>query len=113
MIAQVLADTDTLKTLPPRELAAGLAEIVKYGVIVDAEFFAWLARFVAQVRRNWFVPMAAMTMRGHVVITFFVHKDGRITEQGPFAELLTHGGIFAALYRTQCKGVDSPSPHRT
>jgi 3-dehydroquinate synthase len=38
----VLADTDTLETLPPRELAAGLAEVVKYGLIVDAEFFAWL-----------------------------------------------------------------------
>ena len=37
-------------------------------------------RFVAQVRRNWFIPMAAMTMRGHVVVTFNVHKDGRITD---------------------------------
>ena len=44
------------------------------------EFGPWIARFVAQVRRNWFIPMAAMTMRGHVVITFFVHKDGRITD---------------------------------
>lgn len=38
----VLTDTRTLETLPPRELAAGLAEVVKYGLIVDAEFFAWL-----------------------------------------------------------------------
>jgi TonB family protein len=44
------------------------------------EFGPWLARFVAQVRRNWFIPMAAMTMRGHVVVTFNVHKDGRITD---------------------------------
>ena len=44
------------------------------------EFGPWIARFVAQVRRNWFIPMAAMTMRGHVVVTFNVHKDGRITE---------------------------------
>jgi len=44
------------------------------------EFGPWIARFVAQVRRNWFIPMAAMTMRGHVVVTFFVHKDGRITD---------------------------------
>ena len=35
-------DVDTLKTLPPREYAAGLAEVVKYGVISDAGFFAWL-----------------------------------------------------------------------
>ena len=38
----VIADTDTLATLPAREYAAGLAEVVKYGVIVDAEFFGWL-----------------------------------------------------------------------
>ncbi len=44
------------------------------------EFGPWLARFVAQVRRNWFIPMAAMTMHGHVVVTFNVHKDGRITD---------------------------------
>jgi TonB family protein len=44
------------------------------------EFGPWIARFVAQVRRNWFIPMAAMTMRGHVVVTFNVHKDGRITD---------------------------------
>ncbi len=38
----VLADTDTLHTLPDRELAAGLAEVVKYGLIADADLFAWL-----------------------------------------------------------------------
>jgi len=38
----VLIDTDTLTTLPERELAAGLAEVIKYGAICDAEFFAWL-----------------------------------------------------------------------
>jgi 3-dehydroquinate synthase len=38
----VLADTDTLQTLPERELAAGLAEVIKYGFIRDLEFLAWL-----------------------------------------------------------------------
>lgn len=38
----VLADTSLLKTLPPRELSAGLAEIIKYGLISDYEFFVWL-----------------------------------------------------------------------
>ncbi|KAF5738111.1 3-dehydroquinate synthase chloroplastic [Tripterygium wilfordii] len=37
----VLIDTDTLNTLPDRELASGLAEVVKYGLIRDAEFFEW------------------------------------------------------------------------
>jgi 3-dehydroquinate synthase len=40
----VLADTDTLTSLPRRELLAGYAEIVKYGLIRDAEFFAWCER---------------------------------------------------------------------
>ena len=38
----VLADTDTLNTLPERGLAAGLAEIIKYGLIRDPVFFVWL-----------------------------------------------------------------------
>ncbi len=37
----VLADLDTLETLPPRELAAGYAEVIKYGVLGDPDFFAW------------------------------------------------------------------------
>lgn len=38
----VLADTDTLKTLPARELSAGLAEVIKYGLIRDLPFLEWL-----------------------------------------------------------------------
>jgi 3-dehydroquinate synthase len=38
----VLADTDTLQTLPPRELSAGLAEVIKYGLIRDVPFLEWL-----------------------------------------------------------------------
>lgn len=42
--AGVIADTSTLATLPRRELSAGMAEVIKYGLIADAEFFAWLER---------------------------------------------------------------------
>ena len=38
----VLADIDTLQTLPPREFSAGVAEVIKYGLIRDADFFDWL-----------------------------------------------------------------------
>ena len=38
----VLADIDTLQTLPEREFSAGMAEVIKYGLIRDAEFFDWL-----------------------------------------------------------------------
>lgn len=40
----VLCDTDVLKTLPPRELTAGLAEVIKYGVIKDAPLFEYLEK---------------------------------------------------------------------
>ncbi len=40
----VIADMDTLRTLPPRELAAGLAEVIKYGFIRDSEFLDWLEK---------------------------------------------------------------------
>jgi TonB family protein len=44
------------------------------------DFGPWIRRFVAQVRRNWWVPYAAMTFRGRVVLQFNIHKDGRITD---------------------------------
>lgn len=43
----VLIDTATLHTLPDRELKAGIAEIIKYGVIDDHEFFSWLEQNMA------------------------------------------------------------------
>ena len=42
----VLADLDTLDTLPPREMAAGMSEVIKYGLIRDEAFFAWLEQNV-------------------------------------------------------------------
>ena len=44
------------------------------------EFGPWIRRFIAQVKRNWMIPYAAMSMKGHVVVTFNVHKDGTITD---------------------------------
>ena len=44
------------------------------------EFGPWIRRFVAQVRREWFIPHAAMSFRGHVVIQFNIHRNGRITD---------------------------------
>jgi TonB family protein len=60
------------------------------------EFGPWLRRFIAQIRRNWFVPYAAMSMKGHVVVTFYVHKDGRISELSVLkpseVDAFTHSG---------------------
>ncbi|PPC92659.1 MAG: 3-dehydroquinate synthase [Methylotenera sp.] len=43
----VLADIDTLQTLPAREYSAGVAEVIKYGLIRDAEFFEWLEQNIS------------------------------------------------------------------
>ena len=45
-----------------------------------ADFGPWLRRFIAQVKSNWFIPSAAMMLKGHVVITFNVHRNGAITD---------------------------------
>jgi 3-dehydroquinate synthase len=46
----VIIDTDTLNTLPDNELSAGLAEVIKYGLIGDPEFFAWLEQNIDRLR---------------------------------------------------------------
>lgn len=45
----VLADSSTLTTLPDRELRAGLAEVIKYGLIYDANFFDWLEQNITRL----------------------------------------------------------------
>jgi TonB family protein len=44
------------------------------------EFGPWLRRFIAQIKRNWYVPQNAMLMSGKVVIEFYVSRDGRLSE---------------------------------
>jgi 3-dehydroquinate synthase len=48
----VLIDTDCLRTLPPRETTAGLAEVIKYGAIRDAAFFAWLESNLPRIKEG-------------------------------------------------------------
>jgi len=48
----VIIDTDTLSTLPDKELSAGLAEVIKYGLIGDAEFFVWLEQNLDKLRQR-------------------------------------------------------------
>lgn len=44
--ASVIVDTHSLSTLPKRELASGLAEVIKYGIILDHDFFVWLENHI-------------------------------------------------------------------
>ena len=48
----VVIDTNTLRSLPDRELAAGLAEVIKYGLIADADFFTWLENNIERLNER-------------------------------------------------------------
>jgi TonB family protein len=64
------------------------------------EFGPWIRRFIAQIKRNWFVPYAVMSLSGHVVIQFNVHKDGSITDlniAGPCPVDAFNNAAFGAL----------------
>lgn len=47
----VIIDIDVLTTLPSREFAAGMAEVIKYGIIADPEFFAWIEKNIIALKR--------------------------------------------------------------
>jgi len=95
----VLADTDTLKTLPGRELRAGYAEVAKYGLLGDAPFFAWLERNHSGV---FALDADQLT---HAVETSVRAKAGIVgrdeTEQGERA-LLNLGHTFGHAYEAFC-----------
>src|SRR5215472_11948335 len=64
------------------------------------EFGPWVRRFIAQVRRNWNVPVMAAFRKGHVVITFVVRKDGALTDinvVGPCPEESFNSAAYGAL----------------
>lgn len=87
----VISDTSTLRTLPERELRAGLAEVIKYGLISDAAFLEWLeANLDALLERD---PQALehAIRRSCEIKAEVVSKDER--EQGPRA-LLNLGHTF-------------------
>jgi 3-dehydroquinate synthase len=90
--ALVLADTNTLTTLPPRELRAGYAEVMKYGLINDAAFFSWLEAHSAALLSG---DTAA---RNHAIATSVRAKAAIVaqdeTESGGVRELLNLGHTF-------------------
>ena len=94
----VIADTATLDTLDPRHLRAGYAEVVKYGLIDDAEFFHWLETASAEIFAGGAARIGAIATscraKAHVV------KIDE-TEQGPRA-LLNLGHTFGHAFETAC-----------
>ena len=73
----VFADTDTLATLPAREFAAGMAEVVKYGVALDADFFGWLEENAAAIQGRDPAALERMIARCCRIKADVVSKDER------------------------------------
>jgi 3-dehydroquinate synthase len=87
----VIADTDTLSTLPDRELRAGLTEIVKAALVADAGFFGWLETNLERLLAREPAALAEAIRRACAIKAAIVAKDER--EQGPRA-LLNLGHTF-------------------
>lgn len=81
----VIADVDVLTTLPEREYRAGLAEVVKYGVIADADFFCWLEGSMDALLRREPAALTRAVRRSCEIKAEVVASDER--EQGRRATL--------------------------
>lgn len=73
----VFADLSTLKTLPDRELSAGLAEIIKYGLIWDADFFEWLEHCMERLVARDIDALTHAVKRSCEIKAAVVGKDER------------------------------------
>ena len=93
----VIADTSTLDSLPGRELAAGLAEVIKYGVIRDRSFFEWLEENIDRLREREPSALAHAIGRSCEIKAEIVALDER--EAGPRA-LLNLGHTFGHAIET-------------
>ena len=74
---QVVCDLDTLRTLPERELSAGLAEIIKYGPIADLQFLDWIEQSMAALRQRDPAALAYAVRRSCEIKASVVGKDER------------------------------------
>ena len=87
----VLADTATLSTLPDRELSAGLAEVIKHGAIIDADFFRWLEQNMAQLMARDDEALAHAIRRSCEIKADVVRQDER---EGGLRAILNFGHTF-------------------
>ena len=88
----VFMDLDLLRTLPAREIATGLGEIIKYGIIYDADFFAWLEEHCADVLALEPAAAAHMIARSCEIKADVVRQDER---EGGLRRILNFGHTIA------------------
>jgi 3-dehydroquinate synthase len=93
----VLADMDTLKTLPDRELRAGLAEVIKHGLIRDTVFFGWLEANLERLLARKPEALEHAVLRSIAIKAEIVSQDER--ESG-LRQLLNFGHTFGHAIET-------------
>jgi len=94
----VIADIDTLVTLPDREFVSGLAEVVKYGMILDAEFFAWLEANATGLLAREPDRLTFAVQRSAALKAGVVEQDER--ERSGLRAALNYGHTFGHAYET-------------
>ena len=87
----VVADLDTLDTLPERELIAGLAEVIKYGPIADTAFLGWIESNLDALKARDKMALAHAIKRSCEIKAWVVSRDER--ESG-LREILNFGHTF-------------------
>lgn len=96
--AGVLVDTAVLATLPEREYRSGLAEVVKYGVILDAEFFAYLEKHASELDKRDAAVLERVIARCCRLKAEVVEADER--EETGRRAVLNYGHTFAHALET-------------
>ena len=94
----VWIDTASLNTLPEREYRSGLAEVVKYGIILDAEFFAYLERHAAAILARDAECVRHVVARCCRLKADVVERDER--EETGLRAVLNYGHTFAHAFET-------------
>jgi 3-dehydroquinate synthase len=87
----VIADLNTLRTLPPRELSAGLAEVIKHGAIADADFLDWIEANAGALLACDTDAMAHAVLRSCEIKSAVVSADER---EGGIRATLNFGHTF-------------------
>ncbi|WP_407659653.1 bifunctional shikimate kinase/3-dehydroquinate synthase AroKB [Massilia endophytica] len=87
----VVADTSALQTLPQRELAAGLAEVIKHGCIIDAAFFGWIEENIGKLAARDKGALAYAIARSCEIKADIVRQDER---EGGLRAILNFGHTF-------------------
>jgi 3-dehydroquinate synthase len=93
----VLMDLDTLKTLPKEEFLAGMAEVIKYGVIADEDFYTYLDKNRERILANEPGPLAHIIKRSCEIKADVVSKDER---EGGFRAVLNFGHTLGHAIET-------------